>query len=77
MTRLRDERECENDLDEEEERGYALEDSIGMSSSNTWLSRFRRDWRSQETGLVFYRHFWSKIIIPTENRYCIISLFHL
>ena len=44
-----------------------IEDNLG-SSVSARLSRFRRDWRSQDSGLVFYRHFWNKVIIPPHNR---------
>ena len=71
MTRVQDDRGYEKDDEdgeEEEEEEYALEDNIG-SSTNRWLLRFRRDSRSQQNGLVFYKHFWSQVIIPTENRF--------
>ena len=44
-----------------------IEDNLG-SSVSARLSQLRRDWRSQDSGLVFYRHFWNKVIIPPHSR---------
>lgn len=51
---------------DEEYELQELEDSLG-SSVQSRLALFRRNWRSQETGLVF-PHFWNKVIIPKESR---------
>ena len=60
-----------NGREYEKEEEYELQDLENTldASVNSQLSHIRRDWRSQDINVVFFPHFWNKVIIPPRNRY--------